>query len=152
MKRYLIEDAKSGVKGEGTNTDCCFGSIVAAVKFSADGESIWIYSIEEVGVPSFYLSEDDLFDELVQDNPENEEFHKNMSINCSINEFEGIELDDYDAALESIDDNIENPAGQLIRLLIALTRLEQEESDELAEEAIGKYADEVAIPEFDFEN
>jgi len=148
MRRFLIEDAKSGVKGD--DMDCSFGPIVAAVKFSADSDSRWIYNIEEVGVSKFYLSEDDLFDDLIQDNIDYEEFYKKLTIDCFINEFEGIDLDDYDVAIESIDDDIDNPAGQLIRLLIALTKLEQSESDELAKEAIGRYADEVVIPEFEF--
>ncbi len=151
MAKYLIEEAKCGVTDGGMACGPFPGTVVAAVKFRNGKKSKWLFLSEVDGIPCFTLTDKDIYDDLLKEDLENEEFMEYMNTH-TIYELDGIELGcSYDELFESISENPENPGIPLIRYIIALTRCKMDELDPLIEMAKGKYADELDIPMSDVE-
>ena len=144
MKRYFIEEAKCGVSEGGMACGPVSGSVNASVKFRDGGKTFWLTNSEVTGIPNFFLTDKDVFDQLCNDDF-SEEFNAYMQ-ECFVSDFEGITLGEYEEVFESIMEDPENPAIQLVRYLIALTRCKIEEEEGLIELAVGKYIDEVDVP------
>ncbi len=68
-----------------------------------------------------------------------------------VSEFDGLSLGEYEDVLDSIKDDLQNPAVPVIRYLISLVRCAENEEEKLLSMAIGKYADELEIPANDIE-
>ena len=145
MKRYFIEEAKCGVINYGPS-----GVVITAVKFSVDDVAQWLYVVDVEGILNVVLTDNDIYDELMEDNGD-EEFNDYVNAH-NIGDFEGIEFDgDYFTTYASMYDDPENPANPLIRYLLTLNACSMEEVDDLVELAVGKYIDEVDIPVSDEE-
>ena len=151
MSRYFIENAKCGVTEGGMGCGPISGNVVATIQFKEGNATQWLSLVEVEGIPNVYLTEKDVFEDLVAEDFEDTEFIEYMQEHY-IDEFEGIEFDDdYSSTFESITECPENPAVPLIRFLIALIRCEMDEVNELIELATGRYVDEIDIPVSDVE-
>lgn len=151
MSRYFIENAKCGVTEGGMGCGPISGNVVATIQFKDGNATQWLSLVEVEGIPNVYLTEKDVFEDLVAEDFEDTEFIEYMQEHY-IDEFEGIEFDDdYSTTFESIAEDPENPAVPLIRYLIALIRCEMDEVNELIERATGRYVDEIDIPVSDVE-
>ena len=146
MKRYLIEEAKCDFMENAFDG----GLVVSSVKYKCDGESRWLNLDEFNGIPMFFLTDEDYFDRLF-DFDISEELVRELEDNWQIFDFEGIDLDDYDCLIESMEEDEENPAIPLLRFIVALTRCNAEDVDGLIKSAAGKYADEIPLPVIDLE-
>ncbi len=128
-----------------------FGDVVGTVQFKDDSKVQWLNILEVEGMPNLYLTDKDVYDGLIADDPDNEEFIDYMCEH-TLNEFDGIEFyGDYENVFDSIAEDPENPAIPLVRYLIALVRCEMADVEKLVQMASGKYADELAIPVSDVE-
>lgn len=70
----------------------------------------------------------------------------------TVYEFDGIEIDDgYYTTYGCVRENPDNPAGSIMKLIIALVRCDMDETEALIEASTGRYADEFDIPLCDME-
>ena len=123
MDKIIIEECKHGVSKGGVACGPVEGSVNAAVKFIMDGETKWITNSEYVGIPNFYITDDSVFERLVNDDLD-DEFAEYMK-KSYVDEYKGICLaGEYEDIYESIEANKDNPVAQLIEYVIELTRAE----------------------------
>ena len=151
MKRYFIEEAKCDITAGGMACGPMFGNVVASVKFREGDETQWLNMIEVAGTLEVALTEKDIFDDLVKEDFENEEFYEYLDEHC-IGDLNGIVFGEgYRDIFESIEDDPQNPAVPLIKYIITLVRCDMEDTEGLLAMAKGKYADELDIPMSDVE-
>ena len=150
MGKYFIEECKCGVSCGGVACGPVEGSVNAAVKFTADGESKWLTNSEFTGIPNFCITEDSVFERFME-NDISEEF-ANYLEDKFVSEFENIHLaGEYEDIVASLHENEENPAAALVRFVIALTRCENDEVEGLINKGRGHFAEEIDIPVSDVE-
>ena len=150
MKRYRILDAKCGISEGGVACGPVEGNVVATVKYSDGVITKWLTNVEVTGIPNFYISEEDYFEKFIVDDESDEEF--NSFLNENVTSFEGIELGDYDDIVDIVNECVENPASILLKYVIALTRCDIDEIEELMHKAVGHYVDEIYSPGDDEED
>lgn len=138
MKRYLIQDVKCDVLSGGPE-----GIVCTAVKYSDGRATKWITNVEVEGIPNFYLTKEDIFDKIMADD-DDEEFQEYRDEHF-IEEFNGVELGEYVDIVNSLMENEKKPAAALIKYVIAITRCEMEDMQEMIAAGKGKYADEIEI-------
>ena len=103
QSRILVECVKCGVSEGGVACGPVEGAVNSTVKYTRDGETKWLTNSEFTGIPNFYLTDEDVFDRLMDQNLDDEEFVALMEAS-HIEEFEGIKLyDNYDEIEEAID-------------------------------------------------
>lgn len=152
MKRYFIETAKCGITAGGMACGPVPGHVVTTIKFNAGGESKWLSLVEVEGIPNVFLTDKDIYEDLMKDDYNDVAFTEYLNEHA-IDEFDGIPFDDdYYGVFDSIADNPDNPAAPLIRYLIALVRCKMEETDGIIKLGENRYADELTIPVSDVEN
>lgn len=146
MKRYFIEEVKCGVTEGGMACGPVGGSVVTSIKFRENNEAPnWLNLVEVSGIPNAYISDKDVYDDLIKEDFDDKEFNDYMEDHFEA-DFEGIDLTDYAGAFECMYDDQDNPAVPLIRYLITLTRCSTDEVEGLIKLVTGKYIDEVEVP------
>ena len=151
MKRYLIEEAKCGITNGGFGCGPIPGTVITSVKYNDGARSKWLSIAEYDGLPMTFVSERDIFDDLMKDASEDDEFTEYLEEH-QIWELDGVEFgDEYSDVYEGIYADPMNPAAQLLKYAIALTRCEEGEEEDLINMAAGKYTDELDIPISDAE-
>ncbi|MGI6110020.1 MAG: hypothetical protein ACOYB8_09305 [Eubacteriaceae bacterium] len=152
MKNYFMEDVKCGVT-EDKMSPCgpVSGLVAATVKVKDGDKEYWVTNVEVMGIPNFYVSDKDIFQDTLEENYDDQEFSDYLH-SCEISSFNNLEISgDYDTLLEAIFNDTENPAVPLLKYLLALTRCEMDQTDELINRGKGHYADEIEIPVSDVE-
>lgn len=151
MKRYYILDVKTGMAEGGMACGPVPGTIFSAVKYSDGRELKWLYLAEAMGFPNFYLTDEDVFDQLEEEDIEDTDFTEFLNDHF-LETFEGISVSiDYDEVLASYKHDSDNPAVPLIRYMIALCRCPEENLEALKKAGKGHYVDEIDIPKTDLE-
>ena len=150
MKRYLIEEAKRAVTKGGPEWEDAQASVVITVKYKEAETTQWLNMVEFEGVPNVFLSDRDIFEKLVEEDFDDQEFADYLNMHF-IEDFNGITMGEYAAIFDSIANDPENEAVPLIRYMILLARSGADEAEAFTEMAAGKYADEIDIPESDVE-
>ena len=151
MKRYLIEEAKCGITNGGMACGPVFGNVAATIKFKEKTKSKWLSMVEVDGIPNYYITDKDIFDDLIKEDFEDEEFTEYLQEHF-ITEFNGLELGmDYTEFFDNVSEDPDNPAISLIRYMIALIRCASEDVEKLVSMAAGNYSDEIDIPVSDVE-
>ncbi|SEG36520.1 hypothetical protein SAMN04487934_11817 [Eubacterium ruminantium] len=148
MGKYFVNDIKCGISNGGIACGPIEGAINVSIKITEDNRTFWLTNSEYTGIPNFYITDDDIFDKLMNDI--DNDFIEYLS-DKNITEFEGISLGDYDEIFESIKNNSNNPASFLIRYIILLTRSSTDNSDKIISLSKGKYIDTIDFPESDLE-
>ena len=124
MKRYLIEDAKCGISDGGIDCGPVPGHVVTSVKFSDGEESRWLNLAEVDGMPNVYLTEEEVYEAMIKDDPEDETLTERLEEDY-IEGLDGIAFGmDYSETFASIAEDPDSPAVPLIKYMIALTRCE----------------------------
>ena len=149
MGKYFVDEVKCGLEEGGMACGPMDVNVIASVKVTDGSKVFWLTNVEVTGIPNFYISEEDIFDRLV-DVCEDDDFVEYLD-QCVINSFEGIQLGEYGDIFESIKQNEGNPAVSLIRYIILLTRCSMEEEDGVKVLAKRKFVDELEIPASDVE-
>ena len=148
---YYIDNVKVGLT-EGGVSMCgpVDPSVVVSVQFHCeDGNQYWFHCVEFDGMPSFYITEEDMFDKLIE---EDEGFYDWLNRCCAINRFEDIRLSgEYDEIFERMDRMAGHPAIPFLRYVIALVRCGMGEVKELTKMGIGKDAAAINVPISDVE-
>lgn len=140
MKRYIIEDVKYGYLEIGI-----FSNRIVTIKYKEDDKSEWLTMVDGEGFPDTYLLDEDRFGDFsspkhVKDTLMDMQEH-------IIYDFNGIDLCDYSDIFNGVTENPDNPASPLIKYLAALVNCPDKEIEDLVKLGIGKYADEVILPE-----
>ncbi len=171
MSRFFVES----VRHDTTKENICYGPVedlIISVRFRKDdGPSKWLTLVRgdeiDIGLPIYFLENDDRFERHlfhweyeggIDDDNEDRELKRNI-----IDVFEGISLDtdadtgrwdyvDYSFYFniyeQILREGRNNPADRFMKYIVALFSSDDEdERDELAKLAEGKYIDEVEIPE-----
>lgn len=149
MKHYVIE-TKCGIHGS-RGEPCGFlpSSVLAMVHYGRDdGTEGYLYCDEFDGFPGYYFSEEDHFDDLLEEREE--EFLKTGKLTC-IAEFEGLNLRGYEETLSFIAANPNHDGSELLRYLILLTRCEWKELEIIRALGEGKWIEDVVVPLCDIE-
>ena len=150
MKRYYIEDVKCGITKGGFGCGPIDGNIVTTVKFNDGERSQWLNLIEVAGIANTYLTDKDVFAAAIKEDFEDKAYWDYMH-NHHIETFNGLTISgDYNEIVCDFSDE-DNPAVPLIRYLLALTRCDLEETDDMISMGKGHYVDELDIPMSDVE-
>ena len=152
MKHYLVENVKYGVTSAGTACGPVAGNAVASVEFkeSNDSSAEWLSLVEVDGIANFYLSDKDIFEELLKEEDDDE--HIALLNSYFVEDFHGFELsEDYEAIFESIYEAGENDKSRLVRFLIAVVRADENAAAILSESAKGKYIEDIEFAACDIE-
>ena len=145
---YLIKGIRYGITEGGMACGPVSGNVVASIEFQDDNKVSFLSMVEVFGIPEFYFSEEDIYDELLE---ESEDFIDKAN-SLIINEFNGIELKEYEDIMEELKKPYNEEDKALIKLLIAVVRLDYDEADKLIEESIGKYIKDINIPDTDLDD
>lgn len=145
---YLIKGIRYGITEGGMACGPVSGNVVASIEFQDDDKVSFLSMVEVFGVPEFYFSEEDIYDELLE---ESEDFIDKAN-SLIINEFNGIELKEYEDIMEELKKPYNEEDKALIKLLIAVVRLDYDEADKLIEESVGKYIKDINIPDTDLDD
>lgn len=145
---YLIKGIRYGITEGGMACGPVSGNVVASIEFQDDDKVSFLSMVEVFGVPEFYFSEEDIYDELLE---ESEDFIDKAN-SLIINEFNGIELKEYEDIMEELKKPYNEEDIALIKLLIAVVRLDYDEADKLIEESVGKYIKDINIPDTDLDD
>lgn len=148
MGKYLVSEVKCGVSEGGVACGPGSGSVVVSVNVTEGDKSFWLSNAEVTGIPNFYLTDQDIYEKLVND--DDEDFYEKLEEKF-IKEFDGIALGEYDDIFASIRKNVGNPAVSLIRYIILLTRCSMDEVEDIVAMAKGKYVDDIEVPASDVE-
>ncbi len=152
MKDYIIEDIKVGASEGGFACGPVGRSAVASVLFRGEGVlRKWIHLVETAGLPAFYLSEDDIHDRIVAEDPGDEEFWGTLTGDLFLEEFQGLKLNDYGTILKQAREESADPSRKLVLFLIALARCGRNEERALTSMAEGRPVSGLAVPVIDFE-
>ena len=130
MAKHLIEDIKVGVSGGGMACGPVSGSVVTEMQLRDTGDnSVMYYGITEVeGIENYLKSEESLYDTQISDNfDDTEAWDKVYAAN----------LEDYDE---------EDPIWNFF------VRADWNAVDEMKPKCIGKYLEDIEIPEIDDED
>ena len=144
---YLIKGIRYGITEGGMACGPVNGNVVASIEFQDDDKVSFLSMVEVFGIPEFYFSEEDIYNELLE---ESEDFIDKAN-NLIINEFNGIELKEYEDIMEELKKSYNEEDKALIKLLIAVVRLDYDEADKLIEESVGKYIKDINIPDTDLD-
>ena len=145
---YLIKGIRYGITEGGMACGPVSGNVVASIEFQDDDKVSFLSMVEVFGIPEFYFSEEDIYDELLE---ESEDFIDKAN-SLIINEFNGIELKEYEDIMEELKKPYNEEDKALIKLLIAVVRLDYDEADKLIEESVGKYIKDINIPDIDLDD
>jgi hypothetical protein len=145
---YLIKGIRYGITEGGMACGPVSGNVVASIEFQDDDKVSFLSMVEVFGIPEFYFSEEDIYNELLE---ESEDFIDKAN-SLIINEFNGIELEEYEDIMEELKKPYNEEDKALIKLLIAVVRLDYDEADKLIEESIGKYIKDINIPDTDLDD
>ncbi len=146
QNKFFVEYVKCGVTDGGMACGPVEGMVNVTVKYTKDGVAKWLTNSEVTGVPNFYLTDEDIYDRLMDHNLADEEFATLLE-SSFIDEFEGIKLSGaYDEIEEAIDGTENISAAALLEYIIEVTRCSMEDLDNFIEAGRGKYADEIIIP------
>lgn len=119
MGKYFVNEVKCGVSNGGMTCGPVEGTVNVSVNVTEGDKTYWVTNSEFTGIPSFYVTQEDIFDKI--GDIDDEEFTEYLS-NKYIHEFKGISLGEYDEIFDSIKNNSGNPAVSLIRYIVLLTR------------------------------
>ena len=140
MKKYShlkIIDAKCKA-----GDDIDFGTVIGEIKTENEKGNIIYYTNDEFdSCPTFLKTDKSVLDLLFNNNPEDEEQIQNLLENSINTDFE----------YESLLSDKENPLFLVYRYLAYLVRSEKDETEQFIKDTIGKYIDEITIPECDIE-
>jgi hypothetical protein len=145
---YLIKGIRYGITEGGMACGPVSGNVVASIEFQDDDKVSFLSMVEVFGIPEFYFSEEDIYDELLE---ESEDFIDKAN-SLIINEFNGIELEEYEDIMEELKKPYNEEDKALIKLLIAVVRLDYDEADKLIKESVGKYIKDINIPDTDLDD
>lgn len=145
MKRFLIKEVKCEL------TEGFYPGVVVSVRFETEGNDLWMSNVEIQSIPNFYLSNKDMFEHMVKDDPNDDEYTKWLQ-ETFLYSYDDLNLEGrYEDIFDGFKGNEDNPAINFIRYIIAVTRCDNEDTQALIDMAINKYVDELDIPISDVE-
>lgn len=133
MAKQLIENIKVGVSGGGIACGPVPGSVVTEMQLrDTEDNSVMFYGITEVeGIENYLRSEESLYDIQIADDSSDEEGWKKVY---------AADVQDYDE---------EDPIWKLLYFFV---RADWDAVEEMKPKCIGKYLEDIEIPECDEED
>ena len=146
MKRYKVQDVKLRMdKGYGPFP----GVVVVSIEYDDGTGSKWISGAECDGCIDFHLSDRDISEILVS--TDMKDGNSEVFESTHIDEFDGFGLGNYDDVFDNIDENPDHPAVPLIKYLMLLVVCPMDDYEGYAKMGIGRFIDEVDVPDIDDE-
>lgn len=145
--KYLVKNIKCGITEGGVACGPIDGNIVATIEYQEKNKVNWLSLVDVFGIPEFYQSDKNIFDELMK---ESEDFIDEAN-SLLIKKFNDIDLEEYEDIIEQLNKSVDEDDKTLIKLLIAVVRLDFEDLDKLIADSIGKYTTDIQIPKIDLE-
>jgi len=140
MSRYFIESVQAKMTEGGFACGPVPGDVSAQVKVRDEsGKEFYIALIEVTGIPCFYKTDTDCLDALLHPEDNEDRIDELMSYEITGGDYEDI-LRDKTAEYYPI-----------YRYLIYIVRADQETYDQYADLKVGKYIDEIQVPDSDVE-
>lgn len=147
---YIIEEIKCGITEGGIACGPIDGNIVVSLKFSDGDQTKWLNNVEVAGIPNFYLTDKDIYEELLKEDFDNEEFTRFLD-NSFVSNFVEIKLGEYEDIYESFTNA--NPDNvKLIRAIIWVTRCDMSELEKVISYLTKTDFAEIDIPILDVED
>lgn len=147
---YIIEEIKCGITEGGFACGPVDGNVVVSMKFNDGKETKWLNSVEVGGIPNFYLTDKDIYDDLLKEDFDDEEF-ANMLDASFVSSFADVSLGEYEDIFESFE-NADPNTVKLIRAIIWVTRCDMDELESIIESLTGKSVVGLDIPILDVED
>lgn len=147
---YIIEEVKCGITEGGFACGPVDGNVVVSMKFNDGKETKWLNNVEVGGIPNFYLTDKDIYDDLLKEDFDDEEF-ANMLDASFVSSFADVSLGEYEDIFESFENANPNTV-KLIRAIIWVTRCDMDELESIIESLTGKLVDGLDIPILDVED
>lgn len=147
---YIIEEVKCGITEGGLACGPVDGNVIVSMKFNDGKETKWLNNVEVGGIPNFYLTDKDIFDDLLKDDFDDEEYTK-MLDETFVSSFSDVILGEYEDIFESFEKADLNTV-KLIRAIIWVTRCDMDELNSIIESLTGKSVDEIDVPITDVED
>ncbi len=139
--RIFIEIVKHGGSIGGLACGPVSGSLNTAVKIKRAKTSKWLTLSEVDGIPVFTLTDDDIFDKLMEDDFATEfQTHYQESI---INQFENVPLGDYEGLYTWIKEHESSPASALLEYIMAIQKCPDSDLEEYIKAGEGKYVEDI---------
>ena len=147
--RFLIEEAKCDLSDYAKEGGIVPGATVASVRYSTGSESKWLHCMDFESMLSFYSTEEDLFDILMDDEMTSEDIDHierfRIDSFCEIGDLEYITVDDLDLDClfdEEGDPDLKSVYGMLCYILVMIN-CPYDVTDECISLGIGKHSDEL---------
>lgn len=138
--RYLIKDVKTEVGG-GMACGPVSGPVIAELLLQdEEGKSSYHILAEVEGIPHFYDPDRSCIDGMLEFDNDTFEY---------VNTFYDDEIDDYEMIFDA---DHEEETIKIRRYLIYMVRASWDDVDTYKQETVGKYLDEIEIPNCDLEN
>ncbi len=131
---YFIKNVEYGITGGPFDE-----TVIASVEFQVNEETKFLSIVDLNGIFEFYLSDNDIYEKLI--NEEYEDLEDNI-----ISEYNGISLDSLDDIIDNNDDSL-----LLIKYALLVLRLDEEETNELINKTTNKYLTKEDIQNYNFE-
>lgn len=142
MKRYMIKGVKTALKEDYGPLP---GAIAVSVRYDDGEEQRWLSAVECCGNVEFHLSDEDISGTLVAYEP-TEKVIKVIN-DTFVDDLDGFPLGDYEDLYGAIEEDPENPAVPLVRYLVMLVRCPMVDLQRFIDMGVGRYIDEVDIPD-----
>ena len=141
MKRYQVREVKVDETAGGMACGPMPGSIIVGMRIFDGEKEQWLTSSTMDVYCKVLLTDDDVFDIMVEEDFSNEEFWNNLD-DYSVADFEVGEFanDDIPSGIEGIP---ENQAALLLAYMVLVTYADEYEQENLIEDMEGEYIDDM---------
>ena len=124
--------------------------VVTSIKYYDGIKERWFNLVEIEGMPSVYITNDDIFEKLLYAKDDDDEFI-NLLNNSYVEEFEGVPIAGvYEPTMEYFQKN-KGHVVQFVRYAIYITRCDMQDLDEAIQLGVKHNIDEIEIPISDIE-
>lgn len=133
-----IKNIKYGITNGGLACGPVDGSVNAVIEYEDNKGTRFLSNVEYSGIPSFYLSNIDIYDLLIKEDLESaDKYH--------IESFADVELGEYLDIYEELK-NKKSDDSLLLKLLICVTVMDKESTEKLIKQSVGKDIKEIKMP------
>lgn len=142
MKRYQVREVKVDETAGGMACGPVPGSIIVGMRIFDGEKEQWLTSSTMGTYCKVLLTDNDVFDTLVEEDFSNEEFWKHIDdysvADCELNEFANDNVPAY------IDGIPEDQAALLLAYMVLVTYADENEYESFIDDMEGEYIDEMA--------
>lgn len=139
QRRYYIEQVKYGI-----TKDMGYGGEEKniSIKYICDREPFWLTLNEWQGIPTFYVTQINIFEKLMNHVMYDEVCFRKYLEDSKIDEFDGIDIGNYEIIINSMKWRPETSSIDLLDYIIDFST-HMDDADEYVRAAVNRYADQI---------